>query len=169
MIDSNLTQVPSVPSLGNIKKIKADINNYKKSIKDMKDNMLKPSVSLWVIFAASTFSGIPDDTLKIIAYILGFYFYYKVVKTGDSALIKKPKYDNIQNIKKSLLSEINLLPDGKCKKRMLKCTKRIQKKHENFFEKNPKSWFGIKRTPLVFVASYIFYVTCFLDSIYILI
>ncbi|HEK0728797.1 TPA: hypothetical protein SMP59_002103 [Proteus mirabilis] len=150
-----------------IAKIKADIENYKKSIKEMTGNTFKPSVSLWVILTASAFSGISNDALKIIAYMLGFYFYYCVVRTGDASLIKEPKYENIQDIKKALLSEINSLPNGVHKKRTLKCVKRIQKKHENLFEQNPRSWFGIKKAPLIFIASYLFYVACFLDSIYI--
>ncbi|MEY0287985.1 hypothetical protein [Providencia rettgeri] len=167
MTNFNLPQHSLGQDPENIAKVKADIKKYKKAIKDMKDNMLKPSVSLWVIFAASAFSGIPNEALKVIAYILGFYFYYKVVKTGDSSLTKETKYENIQHIKKSLLYDVNSLPNGIQKKRVLKCIKRIQKKHENFFEKNTKSWFGIKRAPLIFMASYIFYAACFLDSIYV--
>ncbi len=150
----------------NIEKIKADIKKYNKSIKEMTDNTFKPSVSLWVIFTASAFSGIPNETLRMVAYILGSYFYYCVVRTGDASLIKKPKYENIQNIKKTLLSEIYSLPDGIHKKRILKCVKHIQKKHENLFEKNPNSWFGIKKAPHIFIASYIFYATCFSYALY---
>ncbi|MBS0917701.1 MULTISPECIES: hypothetical protein [Providencia] len=147
------------------KEINSEIRKYIKAIRAIHEHTLKDSVSLWVIFAAATFHGISNELLRIIAFSFGLYFYARIANSGDPSLLKKSEYENLQKIKKTLISNVKTLQNEKRKETFILRINSIHNKNGKIFERNKKSWFGIKKIPHVFIASYLFYMACFIDSV----
>lgn len=147
------------------KEINSEVKKYIKAIRTIHEHTLKDSISLWVIFAAATFYGISNEFLRIIAFSFGLYFYARIANSGDPSLLKKSEYENLQKIKKTLISKVKALENEQNKKTFMIRINDIHTKNGRIFEKNKKSWFGIKKIPHIFIASYLFYMACFIDSL----
>ncbi|WP_322957945.1 hypothetical protein [Providencia huashanensis] len=150
---------------GKYKEINSEIKKYITAVREINGHALKDSISLWVLFAAATFHGISTEYLRIIAFFFGLYFYARVTNSGDPALLKQSKYENLQKIRKSLIASVSSIQNEKTKENLKKRINYIHKMNGKFFEKNKKTWFGIKKIPHIFLASYLFYMACFIDSL----
>lgn len=147
------------------KEINSKIKKYIAAVREINGHALKDSISLWVLFAAATFHGISNEYLRVVAFFFGLYFYARVANSGDPALLKETKYKNLQKIRKSLIASVSSVQNEKTKKNLIKRIDHIHKMNGKIFEKNKKTWFGIKKIPHIFLASYLFYMACFIDSV----